>query len=269
MSNIIKNKDTLLLLKDIINDYNKDNLSKSYIEEILKELIPHKDDTSLIKYKVRDKGTAIAFFAPKYEIIYVNINRVNEWLANNTNSFLKEIGTCDSDTLRKYLFLFIITHEIEHSYQYLMGKGIINSPNDVLKNAYNGLFDLLVSKDYIIPRPIIQTRSIISKILYKRNENFYLLERNANIESMDTVSKVALFNDREDVSKLFLSMKNIYTHCGYTDSTIGSIEETYAKILMHDKYKKFYKEIDIEEKEKVRYGFNISEDTRKRVLQLK
>ncbi len=268
MSNIIKNKDTLLLLKDIINNYDKTNLSKSYIEEILRELIPNKDGNLLIKYKVKDSGISIAKFVPEYESINININKVNEWLDKNTGSFLKEINTCDSNTLRNYLFLFMITHEIEHSYQYLMGKGIIESPNDVLKNAYNGLFDLMASKDYIIPRPIIQTRRIISRVLYKANENFYLLERNANIESMDTVSKVALFNDREDVFKLFLCMKNIYTRCGYTDSTIGSIEETYTKILMHDKYKKFYKKINIDEKEKVRYGFNISEDTRKKVLKL-
>ena len=167
MSNIIKNKDTLLLLKDIINNYDKDNLSKTYIEEILKELIPGKDGNLLIKYKVKDNGISIAKFIPEYESININISKVNEWLDNNTNSFLKETDSCDHDTLRRYLFLFMITHEIEHSYQYLMGKGIISSPNDILKNAYHGLFDLMASKDFIIPRPIIQTRRIISRILYK------------------------------------------------------------------------------------------------------
>ena len=61
-------------------------------------------------------------------------------------------------------------------------------------------------------------------------------------------------------------MKNTYLKCGYINSSIGSIEETYRKILMYSKYKKFFNEINLCEEEKVRYGFSISEETRKKLI---
>jgi len=199
----------------------------------------------------------------------MSLNKINIWLQNNTDCFFESIKSSDYNILRSYLLLFMITHEIEHSYQFLMSEGVIVAPNTLLKDAYKGLFDLLNPKYYAIPRPIKEARQRVSLFLYKLKENFYILERNANIESMDLISKCALYNNREDIYQLFIDMKNTYLKCGYINNTIGSIEETYRHILMYDKYRKFYNEIDMSEDEKVRYGFSIDEETRDKVLSKK
>ena len=46
-------------------------------------------------------------------------------------------------------------------------------------------------KDYIIPRPVKQVRRAISVVTYKMKENEYLLERNAQFDSLGTLSNIA------------------------------------------------------------------------------
>ena len=266
MSNIIKSEDTLVILNDIIDYISKNEITKDYLEKVLSLLLPKENDTLLIDYNVIENGFKTAMFVPKDKSIFLFVNNINIWLDKNINDFKNDIKTTDINSLRPYFFLLIITHEIEHSYQYLMGNGLVDAPNDILKDAYKGLNDLLEPNNYIIPRPIKQTRKILSLFLYRMKQNFYLLERNANIESMDLVSKCALSNNRDDIYQLFNDMKNTYMKCGYTNSTMGSIEETYRQLLMYDKYKKFYEKIEMSEEDRVRYGFNITEETREKIL---
>ena len=72
----------------------------------------------------------------------------------------------------------VLTHEVEHSYQYLIGKEVVPASCKMLQQGYKCLSELLVPKDYILPRPIKQVRRVISVISYKRRENEFLLETN-------------------------------------------------------------------------------------------
>ena len=266
MTNIIHNKSELMIFKDILNYFQNNEISKEHLEEVLKKLIPNDNGSPLISYNVSETGIITASFAPRTKSINMSINKVNIWLEEMTNNFITSLKPSDYNVLRSYMLLFIITHEIEHSYQYLISEGIVNSPNDVLKEAYKGLFELYVPTDYVIPRTIKETRKIISFYLYNLKPHFYLLERNANIESTDLVSQCALYNDREDIYQIFTDMKNLFLKLGYFYNSNGSIKETYKQILMYNKYKEFYTEPDIDQDERVRYGFSVSQETRDKIL---
>lgn len=262
MSNIIQSKKDFLIFDEF---FNKD-LTKANTEELLKELMPSKNNDPLIRYCVRESFGRTAAFVPAIKRIDITIKRLDDILNKYAQSFSEEIKSCDSDTLRRYFYIQIISHELEHANQYLMGEGILEAPNDVIKEAYKGLFDIILpSKDYIIPRPISMTMKLVRDILYDIKKNYYLLERNAQIESMDLVSQYALYRNRDDVFKFFTYIKDIISRIGYTNSNIGSIEETYKKLLMHNKYKKFYKELDLSTEDRIRYGFGIT-DEEKQVL---
>lgn len=266
MSNIIKDKNDLILLKDIISYLNINDISKNYLDEILKFLIPKDNGNLLVNYNIKEKGNITAAFIPKMEIIMISINEMDKWLNKSIYYLKEEFNVSDTKILRSYLTLFIITHEIEHSCQYLMGKGKIQPPHKFIENCYKELFEMLAPKDFIIPRPIKDTRRIISLVLYKAKQNFHVLERNANVECTDLLCKCALNMKREDMYEVFNSLKNDFMKFGYIKSTMGSFEETYKNILMYDRYKKIYKDINITEEDKVRYGLNITEETRKKVL---
>lgn len=206
-------------------------------------------------------------FDPQYECLIASLNKINNWIYINAKDFEVMFKIKDINILKSYLFLFLITHEIEHSYQYLMGKGIINAPSQIIQYGYKRIFDLFLKNESIIPSPIKETRNLISLILYKRNENLFVLERNENIESTDLLCQLALFTGREDIFEMFNEMKTAFMSIGYTEGPIGSLEETYRKFFLYDRYKRFYENPNMTEEEKAEYGLNISEQTRQRILE--
>lgn len=266
MSNIITEKEDLLFLSNIIKYINKNDINKEYLEEILKQLLPKKNGENLIRNNIGENGITTAVFSPRTESIKISINKMNEWLDSNSKDLSEMYKINDVNTLKSFLFLFMITHEIEHSYQYLISKGKIESPTKIITQGYKGIFDLLIPDKHIIPRPIKETRRTLSVFLYKLKENFYILERNANIESTDLLIELAAFMEREDMINLFKDIHDTCIEIGYTENSKGSLDETYRKILLYDRYKKFYEETNLKEEEKIRLGLNISEETRQKIL---
>lgn len=266
MSNIIKDNDDLLFLNDILN-YIKDNeINKDFLQSEIVNLLPKFNNELLINIDVRERSTSTAIFSPQKKSIIFCVDKIEKWLDENVLSFKDLYKGTDYNLLRRYLFLYMVCHEIEHSYQFLFGEGVIVAPNSVILNAYKGLFDFLNPKEFIIPRPILEFRQRLSLLLYKINENNYLLERNANIESMNAIRNLACFNGNDDIYSLFDRMINLLYFCGYQDNNKGCIYNTYKKILMYDKYKKFNEEIILSEDERIRYGFSISDNTRDKLL---
>lgn len=270
MSNIIKNKEDLLKLKDIINSVRIEQINKHYLDYLMQYFIPNNDGMLLTKYIIQEKGNSTAIFIPSLNRIEFSVNKIHEWLNINAsdNKLKNLLEISDEDKFRKYLFLMMLTHEVEHAYQFLMGEGKVVSPNNLIKESYKLIFDLLNPKETILPRPIYDTRRRLSMLLYKIKENNYFIERNAQIESIDLVMQVALFCDDEGIYNGFNKMHNMYLKHGYEDNTYGNVYETYKKILMLDKYNKLPKNVMISDDDKVRFGLEISEDTRQKVLSL-
>jgi len=269
MSNIIKQQNDLIILSDIIKYVSHHDLSEDYIAEILKCIIPSINGETLIGYQVKEKGIETALFDSKYGCIRANLNQINNWLAKNTNDFEKNYHFQDTNILKAYLFIFMITHEIEHSYQYLMAKGVVDAPCKMIQSGYQKIFALFNRNSSIIPRPIKETRELISYLLYKFNENFFILERNANVEATDLLSQLAVFTGRDDIYNIFNEMNEQFTLIGYFEDSRGSLKETYQKILLYDKYKKFFEQPKMSEEAKMRYGLTITEDTRHKILKKK
>lgn len=269
MSNIIKGSQDLLMLKDFMKEMQKNDLDKSLIEVILENLLPSNyGGDLLVEYRVSEKGNTAGIFIPEYNLVKVSVNRMKDWLNNNAKDLAEFYNIEDELTLKHYLFLFILTHEIEHSYQYLMGIEKIESPCKLVQAGYKNIFDLLLTDHSILPRPIKKTRKLISTVLYKKNEERYVLERNANIESLDLLCKYALYSQDEEFYELFSDMKNSFTALGYLENTIGSMEETYRKIFMYDKFKKINNQFEMNMSDRVQYGLGIDEETRNKVLSL-
>lgn len=149
-----------------------------------------------------------------------------------------------------------------------MSEDIISSPSPMIKCGYKGIFDLLLPDNNIIPRPIQESRKIISLILYKLKQNYYILERNANVECTDLLCKLSSYMERDDILKVFVDMRSKFMCIGYRENDKGNLEETYKKILMYDRYKKFFEDVNMPEDEKAKYGLQISEQTRQKILEM-
>lgn len=266
MSNIIKSNDDFLYLDSFISYIYKKGISKDALESFLYYFIPKDGENSLINFTVHDKGSITAMFFPTYRNITFSIDKINKWILVNFKYFNEKFDVKDEKLLKCFLCLFIITHEIEHSYQFLMSKGeFISYP--VIQELYNRLFSLLEKKHFIIPRPIVQTRRTISQILYKLKEDFYVLERNANIFSTDLLYQCAYFIEREDLADIFFYLRNYFLTIGYNNNTKGSFDETFQSILMYDKFNKIMKlDTVFDINDRVILGLDINENVRQKVI---
>lgn len=188
------------------------------------------------------------------EMIEVSLKKLNYWLDVHDSYFDRKFHL-DDGILKSYAVIQIIAHEVEHSYQYLMGKNSITAPNDILANAYKGIFDLTVNSSDNDRRN-----------LYFSNSFGLLLERNAQIESYDLAAKIAEYNSREDIYDAFIRMTHPWITLGYQNSTCGSVCETYKMLKMYRDYLTFNHPIQIVEQERIRHGFAISDKTRQKLL---
>ena len=269
MSNIINNKSDLIELRNSLNKIRNKEINEESLEVILLNLLPRKDNKDLVDYKIsKNRITTTAKYYPQYNTIELNPININKWLNRNTNDFIKYTPHTKEKILKSYLLLFIISHEIEHSYQHLISNKIIDKPS-IITEGYKNIFDLFNKDNSIIPNPYKNLRRELSLYLYKIHENDYIVERNANIECSDFISRFALINSQNEISELFNDIKSLYLRLGYKNDNKGSLEETYKKILMYDKYKKFNKDTNLTEDEKANFGLNINEDTREKILNKK
>lgn len=269
MSHILKDKIDLDVVSYFYKNLDLEKLSTSLLEEILEEFLPRDSSNQLlINYDVREKGLHPAIFYPKGSYISLAIAKINKWLKDNASSLGRMYDISDIDSFSKYLFFYMLSHEVEHGFQYLMASDKVSSPCVLVRDGYKGIFDLFDKKDTIIPRPIKDSRRSISLFLYKLHENSYVLERNANVESLDLVCSLANhLNDRKNLF-IFTNMLNTFIKCGYLSDYQGSFIETYRKILMGDKLSFSLTDSNFSFEEKIRYGLPISEEERVKVLSL-
>ena len=268
MANLVLIEEVSTYLCGLVYDIKENGFDKEKVESILRRIMSRDENGDIfLKYRVSDKSVHTAIFIPQYEVIEVSIKRLNSWLDINTRDLAEMYEIDDKDLLRSYLVLMVLMHEVEHSNQYLISLGKIEAPCVAIKDAYSILFGLLKRKDYILPRPIKQVRRTLSIISYKRRENEFLLERNAQFNSLRMLSNIAFYNGDMDIRDLLLDMRNVFAVAGYTENTDGTLINTFKSIFMKDKLKKInqgYENMDM--MERYEWGLPIDEETRKRVL---
>lgn len=262
MSNILKGTD-IKYFENLILSNQLDCLSEDVLEDILKNILPKNGDGKvLIKYRLPKKFGTAGKFIPSGAFLEVNVSKLNDWLKMNTDSLAEYYNIHERELLRKYLILFVLTHEIEHSYQYLIAKEKLEAPCKLVQQGYNSLLDLMEKKDYILPRPILLVRRAVSLSCYKAHENEFVLERNANIEGLDLLCKLSFKLNHLQINQMFKDMFNIFAYAGYHDDCFGSFNQTYKNIHMYDKYCKFDFDFELSLDERVRFGLEIDEKTR-------
>ena len=257
MSNIIKNNDTLLMLTDDIKYLKKHNISKYFIEELLKQMIPTNNMKQLINCFIIEsnfKDGSVAFDPFEKKLKYTQA-KLNYWLENSISILINDYHIKDIDTLKAYQLIQIIAHEIEHAYQYLMGINVIDAPNSIIAKAYKDIYALLTkdSEDK-------------AKKIYFANFKKLLLERNAQIESFDLILKCSKHDGKLDIYDAYKSLFNTWASIGYKDNSYGSIHETYQILKLCDKNLNFNSVLYLSQEEKMRYGLPVSDATRQKIL---
>lgn len=262
-----ENLNNINLLHYYLNEFYKKGINANIINEFLDVVIPKSNEgVNYIKSTINIKGRITAMFIPTTQTINVSVLKLTNWLDANSISLCDYYNIKDKEQFKNYLLLMALIHEIEHSYQYIISINKMEMSSSVLQSSYRLLFDLFQPNNSIIPHPIQETKRIVSLILYKKNENMYLLERNAQVETLDLLVKLTSLNKNENLNNIFNNMLNKYISIGYLNNQNGCVEETLKKTLLIHKIKNITDGNSLNNEQKIKFGLSIDEEVRQKIL---
>jgi hypothetical protein len=256
----VMEKEKMREIRNIIEDIN----SKGISEEAFLALNPllNVGDIPLHFSNVNPKA---ASFSPNYRTILVNTKKMISWVDEMVKQSLNYFYVSDVNLLKSYLVVYVLSHEVDHSVQYLIGKGDMEGRFPFNHEVYKDLFNIIVPKKYIIPRPISFVRDTYRFFTYQKNAYDYILERNASIEGYDLAANIAREVGDVEIADYMISSRNTFMLIGYAQDGTGALKATYSGLKMMRKYNK----LNIPEMsllDKCREGVEITEEERKLVL---
>ena len=261
MSHIINSESDLYKLNDLYKRLDLGKINEEFINEIMLFIIPKDvNGEKIIDYNFINESFKICF-VPSLKCIDISLKYLEEWIKQN-QIYLDLKYDCGC-SLNKYLLFLVVLHEVEHSYQFLIGEEIVNAPCSLVKKAYKDLMDLMIDEKYI-------SESYSSKVKryykYYNEQDKFFLERNANVEAMSDIVNLALINEDKKALAILSYLLNNYMCLGYENNTKGNIYYTYKKMHMLDEFLT-YSQDDIKAADRIRYGLEISKDERKKIIE--
>lgn len=268
MSHIINSSEDVKKISLQLEKIKKKGWEGDILGEIISDLIPYNQNVKT-KVEIIDSKIPIYFLAEDEGVSKFVI--CPNALYKQINNFLWDFSILHPTLKKEYLYnflLLVLLHEIEHYYQYLIAKGYVEFPYQIVTDVYN-FFYPCTHINYPDINPLFSL--IIEEYLsYIEGTGSCIIERNANIEAFSALIKVA---DYENNSKmLHILKKALYSQAkiGYAGIiNNGSIEQTFRKLLSHKTYKSFNHTEDISLQDRIRYGLPIDEKSKKLLLKQK
>lgn len=264
MSNIITTKEELDSLHSYLEYLRIHGVNKEFIANFLDEfIIKDENGKPLSSYEINLEKKYI----PCYNVFSDTVKISYEGFLERTAYYVKYFLTLDtrlnvSSDLYNYVALFILIHELEHGYQNGIRKNLIDSPSVILESCYKLHFKETASL------PLLdRIRIDWGEFFYYLNRGCLDLERNANIETMSILYKLASLEEEKDLIKLLDECYQSQAIIGYAFRGDGVLVNT-AKIMLQYKELYGFEEVDtFTYEEKVRYGLPLNKEERKELIQ--
>ncbi len=253
-------KTQLIELRNVIEEINSKGITEDSIVGL--DVLLNDNKVPLIFSGLNNKA---ASFNPNYKRILVNLKKTISWVDEMVKSSTEYFEVKDIELLKAYLLVYMYSHEVEHTNQFYIAMGLKKPNYEYKQQAFKHIFDVMIPKDYIIPRPITTIRDFIRFIRYNKNAYDYVLERNASVEGYDKAMQVALEAGDQEIYNYMLASRNTCMLIGYLDNGKGALLNTFEGLKM----KREYDKLDIPSlslTERAREGLEVSEDERKLVL---
>lgn len=269
MSNIIKTKNINLLYPHLEYLRNK-GIDKTFIANFLDDfIIKDTKGKSLVSYSIDSTKRLTPHYDVNSNSINILLNGFITVVTKYYNQFTKLFNYYPNitDDIKNYIAILILSHELEHTYQVCIKNDLIDSPSIMLKTCYKIFFN---SKSEISNYSSKEKLNyLICVFMYEiHNKQKLALERNANLEAMDLIYKLASLETNKDLTKLFEELRMLQALIGYTIDGSGVLVNTAKKTLQFNKLQGFEEIETLSFEEKIRYGLTINKDEYHDLLQV-
>lgn len=259
MSNFIKSDDDLMHLKEFADHLRNSDCDYSFLKDFLETFI-RKDE----------EGNALTDYSLESNLP-CSYRITNNLLTLELNDLLQKAYRDASITLDLYNFqenslkdaesyaiLQILFHELEHSFQGLVARGIKETRSTMLNSCYKQEYDLF-SKYYQNPG-FYDCFRLALFMTYAFNKKASIFERNANIESYNALLKLANLEGNDEMIRFLKDARLVRALYGYSFSRRGSLVTTsrfmLSSLFLDGKEEKYTLPFE----DKVRYGLPLTRD---------
>ncbi len=262
----IKEKKELLKLKYYLESLAGEKASYDIVSRLFNNVVPKNvHGKNLVGVVVAGAGNdKTTGFMPFHNTIYVPFKPFLVETQESAENLGEVFDYDDYDKLSAYYRLFAALHEAEHGYQFLIANEKIPFKYNEVKDGYKYLVMHCFNKHNYVKHCSRKDNPIIKK--YFENPYDYVFERNAMVEACDDTSFIAGEMKDDEIRDIFDSYKDSIMVNGYEASRMGSMIYTYESLLPKNMYDKVEKDSNMPMEERARFGLEVDEETRAKVL---
>jgi hypothetical protein len=256
----------LKMLSFYLKYIEKSLTDEDLIKDILKYIIPKIDGQLAVNISIdnQSEGKVVGEFDPVFNSIIIRMNEIVEYIKLQYQKLCRDLKV-EHDILRAYLLLVMLLHEVEHAKQFMICSKKLDFPYSIVREGYGLCFKTMLTTpkvSLIKPRKYNVDRERLDT--YLRNKDSYLLERNATLEASMVLRDLAEYECDDLAYKTLDFIYRCQCYTGYEKNGRGTIEATFRELMYLDRYKKIGTDKPGYE-DKVRYGFELSNDELKRL----
>ena len=263
MSNIIKTKEELFKTRRCLEIFRDEGFNGDTLMVAAHRLMPRDKSGFITEYKIKDQGNKPVQYVNRYNRMEFAIDKCNEWINANIGTLMRKYNISDERVFRSYLTMYLLMHETERMYLHLMGKGYIPSPCETVKGSYSVMNELILTPSL---NPVKQVRRVVSLIPYNKHPERYIFERNANVETYSGLLSLAADEGNKEMAVLYRGLATKSMLVGYETDNKGCLYHTFKDLMMLDYYDKINKKEKLDPNDAARFGLEIPEETRKKML---
>lgn len=263
MSNIIKTTEDLYKFRRCLEIFRNEGFNGDTLMVAAHRMMPRDKSGFIAEYKIKDQGSKPAVYVDRYNRMEFALDKCNEWINANIGTLMRKYNIKDEKTFRSYLTMYLLMHEVERTYLHLMGKGYIQSPCETVRGCYNLMNEIILGPTI---NPVKQVRKAIALVPYLKHPDQYVFERNANVETYSGLLSLAGDEGNKEMVELYRGLATKAMLVGYEKDNKGCMYHTFKDLLMLDYYNKFNKNEELKPNDAARYGLEIPEETRKKML---
>ena len=263
----VNTKETIIDLKQYLEQL-EDVIKISTINKIFDKIIPKDQNGNKITGTIVTSGKTIPIiYLPKSNTINVSIN----YFEKETEKYMKQLchqaNIQDDKTITKlkaYYRLYALLYENEHALQFAIAKNEYPFKYEEVKEGYQNIIEHLTKNNLMIP---IQSKEKSDSLSLTSETQFKsILNRNARVEALSDIITILGKEKEEEIREILNSLYLTNLLAGYEETTKGSMYTTHKELLLLNKYKIIKRDILMSEDERLRFGLEINNETRNKLL---